>query len=344
MTTRTGSWLVPALRGLAVRAGVLAVAVLLSLLLLEAGVRWTMPQFRPEGQVFWERLPSGATIGLRGYTGRQVKNTGDFDVPVRINAVGFRDGKELTASTEGDPFVLGDSFTFGWGVEESERYSDVLGRLTGERVYNIGVPNADVADYRRILEYAMDRGAKVGHLVVGICMENDLKRYGHTADPGAPAAPSGGLRARLDRVKLRLASSSATYRAVTTVIHSSPELKDAARRVGIVRDVNEDLMLTSYDRAVIEASVEELKKLAEGRQATFLIIPSRALYFGPEKQRAEARRIHEDFVALLRASGSGAVLDPDSTIRQDPPRYHFRYDGHWNARGHEVAGRALAAA
>ena len=60
---------------------------------------------------------------------------------VHSNSDGFRDTRELSESdTRFRVMITGDSYVFGEGVEESERFSDVLERLEPEwRVDNVGM-------------------------------------------------------------------------------------------------------------------------------------------------------------------------------------------------------------
>ena len=67
-----------------------------------------------------------------------------FEYGVRINADGFR-GRALPDDAGTGAMrvvVLGDSFPWGWGVEEEEAYPQVLEGLLGPgaKVYNLGVP------------------------------------------------------------------------------------------------------------------------------------------------------------------------------------------------------------
>lgn len=68
----------------------------------------------------------------RGYRGRLA--TDEFDTTVRINSRGYR-GDEV-APDEDDVFrilIIGDSFTFGWGVEDTETYAFRLQLLLSRR-------------------------------------------------------------------------------------------------------------------------------------------------------------------------------------------------------------------
>ena len=62
----------------------------------------------------------------------------EFEMQVRTNEEGLR-----SAATSAGPgptvLFIGDSFTFGWGVSEAERYTDAIGRqLGGVRTVNAG--------------------------------------------------------------------------------------------------------------------------------------------------------------------------------------------------------------
>ena len=96
---------------------------------------------------------------------------------VSTNSMGFRDREIKTAAAPGTIRVvnLGDSVTFGWGVEDDRTYSAVLGKLLQKQgafeVINTGIPSMDSTGVDRLL-------ARIEHLqprVVTINMGlNDL--------------------------------------------------------------------------------------------------------------------------------------------------------------------------
>jgi len=67
------------------------------------------------------------------YQGRLA--TTEFDTRIRINSLGYR-GKEFTRDKGGALRILtiGDSFTFGWGVNDDETYAAHIERLLAERL------------------------------------------------------------------------------------------------------------------------------------------------------------------------------------------------------------------
>lgn len=70
---------------------------------------------------------------------------------VHNNSLGFRDREWTPADYEGKTkvFVIGDSFTQGFGIENPEdRYANVLARLLGTdyAVFNLGIPDTSTRD------------------------------------------------------------------------------------------------------------------------------------------------------------------------------------------------------
>lgn len=115
-----------------------------------------------------------------GYRGRLA--TDEFDTTIRINSRGYR-GDEFTPAAD-DAFrilVIGDSFTFGWGVEDTETYASRLQQLlsSGQTVRRVEVINAGFAAcyspdtyylYMKREGLALDPDL----IVVGVYVGNDL--------------------------------------------------------------------------------------------------------------------------------------------------------------------------
>ena len=92
------------------------------------------------------RDTEGEVIGPNPhFRGRLVSS--EFDVSIQLNEHGFREQafaeKKVSPATR--ICVLGDSFTFGYGVEANEAYSRQLAQILRGRgydveVYNLGIP------------------------------------------------------------------------------------------------------------------------------------------------------------------------------------------------------------
>lgn len=313
-----------------------AVAIVVGLGLLEGLTRLFFPAFDPSGRFDLGHPVGSLTLGTPGTSARQVKNTGDYDVAVRINRHGLRDDKDIAGATAGDLVFVGDSFTWGWGVEAMERFSDRVQALTGRRVFNLATPT-DIAGYAALLDYAQSLGARIGEVVVALCMENDLSLY--DAVDGPPDDRT--MNSTGWDWKGWLTARSAAYVLLTTMIQQTPALKALAVGAGAIVPNFDGMGLNTYDATVIDASANQLQALSKRYPTLVVLIPSRALWIG--NNRAEEDRVHTALVAALASRGI-AVLDlrPLMEAAGTPLGYHFANDGHWNARGHALAAEAIA--
>jgi GDSL-like lipase/acylhydrolase family protein len=309
-------------------------ATVVALLLTEGVVRLAAPAYDPSGSVTFTNLPDGTPVGPTNVVRRQRKNTGDYDVEVRFNALGLRDVKPLNASTPDSIFVVGDSFAFGWGVEEPQRFSNLVQARLGRPVFNISAP-ADFEGYEDLLRYAEKNGATIGTLIVSVCMENDLRVY--EGPEVVTATPEIG------DVKAFLSEHSATYFLVTTALHRTPWLVRTAVRLGLVVPNFAEVEESDISDAAVLSSSRRLTRLIGARRALVLIVPSRALWVGTEQHRRQAARAHEMFIRLLAQAGL-TVIDVRERFEREghPLANHFATDGHWNAAGHRLAADALA--
>ena len=76
---------------------------------------------------------------------------------VRVNNVGFRDRDVPPKSTKYRIAVVGDSFTWGQGVEEQDRFSDLIEQALGSgyEVFNFGRPGDNMPEHLEVLTQAL---------------------------------------------------------------------------------------------------------------------------------------------------------------------------------------------
>ncbi len=304
----------------------------------ELAVRRLLPQFDPSGSLtFAHDSEYGVSLGSPGAERRLYKNSGDYDVPVVFNQHGLRDRRDIADARRTDVIFVGDSFTFGWGVRDEQRFSTVFEALTGVRAFNLAVPTG-IHGYQALLNLARDRGAEPGRVVIGICMENDL-RLDAASDAAAEPDDAGGGAPIREMTKAWLTSQSALYVAASAAVHQVPLVRALAARVGLLAGpLGENVPPTPTE---VDAAAARTASLAAPYSATVLIIPSRGLWLGTDTHAWDDA--HRRFVADLRARQVD-VLDLRAAIEAggNPLQYYFRYDGHWNADGHRLAATALA--
>ena len=127
-------------------------------------------------------------------------STPEFHVTARINNLGFR-GRDVPAArrTRHRIVTLGDSFTFGWGVEVEDSWPRVLEARLQERgidveVANLGQPGAYPAQYAEVAERALPL-LRPDLVIVALNQADDLAQTLREGMPGGPrplepAAPS----------------------------------------------------------------------------------------------------------------------------------------------------------
>jgi len=107
--------------------------------------------------------------------------TNEFTSSIHINSLGFRDREfSIPRSNVQRVVALGDSMTWGWGVEQEAAWPKVLERTlvaggTAVEVANLGKPGASPADYADIAERSLPI-LKPDLTVIGVLQLDDIKQ------------------------------------------------------------------------------------------------------------------------------------------------------------------------
>ena len=308
---------------------------------MEFSVRMAMPAHDPTRHLRFERANGDMPpLGIRNSTHRLIKNSGDYDVSIRFNRHGLRDSHDLANAGPEDYFVVGDSFAFGWGVEENERFSERLQAITGRRVFNLGVP-ADIDGYERLLDYAAGKGAHVRNVILSVNMIDDLLDYTPAPKENSVATATNPNGNALIKAKQYLLSHSSLYFLITNNANRIAWLRNILIRAGLILPLGNVNSTTPGDRE-IKSTADRLAALARRFNITFLIIPSRALWLG--KRGPETNRVHRSLMRELELRHLDVIdMRPIQEARGNPMGYHFLNDGHWRAAGHQLAAEAIAA-
>ena len=179
----------------------LAIVVMLSsltfsLLAAEAFVRLVDPigigYYEEAGRYHLEKVPDDQLV----YKHRPFVDTQYQGVMVRTNSLGLRDRDLGDPKTEDLRIVaLGDSVTFGWGVERDDLFTEQLEALTASRaglrlnVINTGVGSYNTRQQRRFFELYHEKLAPDG--VILIYVPNDVEIAEGPFDPQSEVSLSG---------------------------------------------------------------------------------------------------------------------------------------------------------
>lgn len=337
----------------------LGCGVLLSLTLLELGLTLAcvFPTQRNPLRGFHQPHELLGWSGVPDYSARFRRN--EFDVLVVHGADGFRRGPDVRPGPSATRIaVLGDSFTWGWGVEQGATFCDRLQVLLGDSalVKNFGVNAYGTGQERLLLEHtALPWRPDVVLLMV---YENDFQDN---------ADEKGGRRPWFELVEDRLVARncpvrrdiSGRARAVSRrsralsflQYNANVLLSDLRRDVRASADSGTpaSCRVSAEEWLLFEALLEELADLCASSTAApelrVAYIPSHAELLDTlagEPRAPHAMRLEEACAArgLPFLDLASPLLEawPDSG---DSDPLYFEQDNHWTSRGHRIAAAAL---
>lgn len=303
----------------------------------EAASRWLAPGWQPttgDRALFWRPHPRWGWAHVPGAEGR-FRGPG-WDVGVRINGHGLRDVARDYAKPEGTRrlLLLGDSFAWGYGVEREQGVAARLEALCpGWEVVNGAVSGWSTDQETLFLEdeglrYAPDEVLLLAH-------ENDLVGNSHDRMYGYPK-PRFVLRGpvlELDNVPVP--PPGAGDRLYQWLLARSYLANGVFRATGIL--VAHEVPALSEGRPLVDRGVSQhllvslaVRVRSAGAEPRFVLVPT----------SAEAARI---FAGAAKLAGV-PFLDLTAAFAGAPPgSLTLPGDPHWNARGHLLAARAIAA-
>ncbi len=363
------------LKKLLVPAATVAVSLLLSLMAAEILVRLVRPQPRlvitPGG--FYTPDPPGRYRLSPGYRGR-IYNRAEYSNDIRINDAGLR-GAEIGRPTEGllRVLVVGDSFVFGVGVEDTETFTALLpASLARDGIeaegLNAGIPAFGVPDaeswFRR-----HGVALKPNLVVLAIFLGNDLV----DASPDreeilivdgllVPAQSSGGIKAWLHR-------HSHLFVIIKNLLEQ-PGFRPLRARLGLgepwkTRTLREEFSVYHESagqelKPAIDATDQALGRFVDlcgelGIEIVAVLMPSE-VQIDPDRWHSSITGLGLDpaeydpsvptrvFQDLL-ARHDIPTLDlgpPFAAGLSRDPKLYFRFDRHWTVEGHKLAAEELA--
>lgn len=311
---------------------------LILLVLADYPLKKILPIYDPSGGIK-HVINDGVLLLEKNTSVRQWKNTGDYNVIINSNKYGFRNKKDFKKVKKDAFYVVGDSHTFGHGLEEEKRYSDLLETKykIGEFV-NIAISGMGVDGYHKALRYSKKNGAQIKRIFLGLTLENDINDYEKMFSK-VKVLPE--QKNYLSYFKELLRSKSSIYNLLTTAIHRNSELKKIAIKLKLIIPAHK---VRQYaDKKAIISTVNYINRIKSEfnpEQFYVLLLPSRGLWFVENTE--EYFNEHNSIKRLLEQSNL-TIIDPLSVfLKSDNPRkYHFKYDGHFNELGHSVIASVI---
>ena len=333
MTTRSGrAGRIALLAASALLAGV---AVEVVLRLLGAG---PVP-VNPDQRSLWAYHPQLGWSSTAGY--EDSFDTEFFSVDVAINSRGLRDD-ELSLEKPEDVrrvLVVGDSFAWGFGVEQEDTFAARLERaLPATEVIN-GAVSGYSTDQALLWLRLEGRQYAPDVVVYALSGNDDIMNHMQVAywtyyKPSYRLDPQAGLLLQGvpvpitsfgDRLRHALRSRSAIAKALEIALRGHEAafvyLADS------YPDPGDPHRLTV-------ALVNGLRAEAHRAGASLVVVANSQFWFSPSGS-------YERLVDELRGAGHD-VVDVESRPGWDSAAMQIPGDGHWNARGHEFVTGLLA--
>ncbi|MBM4108329.1 MAG: hypothetical protein FJ255_05880 [Phycisphaerae bacterium] len=352
-TDRPRPRLSPARRAL-FAAAALALAAILILVAGDVGLRvlgWVPPGWYdadgrgPLGVHTADR--DGGT--LLGHAGPGYFWTRDFKVRSSINSIGLAE-VEPTPKEPGEYRVglLGDSFTFGYGVSQSSRFGDVFqGLARGAR------PDAEFTIVN--MRCPSSAAAHQADLLTGVGARYDVDEVVHVFFSGNDLDDNAFWRSRLADIRAGKADPvpSALYGLLVRNTRIVPFVAARAEFILRSRQLSAASPTARLNAAWDDtrAGLDALLQAAAGRPLTIWYLPEQFEWSDSAWAALKsASGATEDERHAIRARvaqwcAHHAVTMIDLTVPfagADPAAVLLQGDSHWNQAGHEVAARYLA--
>ncbi len=342
-------------------------AIVLLLGAAEVGVRLTSGADRTDQD---DQLPmcqaDPVTIWRYKPDVRLVYRAPEFEMHVRTNEEGLRSGA-MSAGPEPVPTVLfiGDSFTFGWGVSEAERYTDLIGkRLGGVRTVNAGHWMYTFDQQLLLLRQLIERH-RPAVVVQGFYWMHVRSLFNHqlernadgslraVLDPKIHVDPRGVLKFRSDWLERPPLGSQLVALVARAVLNR--DLRERAAdwvdymRPGSTRDAalwaETDALIGETARLLRQAGIAYVPFLIPASVEVGGTYWSHVGWMGSTPPPGiDVTLPAARFAAMLRRHGAEPVELAAALREAGGPALYFPQDGHWNAAGHAAVGRLLAPA
>jgi hypothetical protein len=321
-------------RALIPKLALLCVGFGISLLLAEGVSRFVQPlqmarRVALDGSPVDDWLTPGAVY-------RQVSS--EYDVLIKITDKGHR-------APEPDPqpevLFIGDSFTFGWGLEDDETFASLYCRALGRACANLGAPGTGTTLQIERLEhfisewgwrprevklfiFAMTASFSAGNDLADNYMlprwraESSAKEAGDEAAAAAIAEEvDAGFGERLLEFRAVLEDHSNLLRVVK--YHWGPLLKAM-----LVPDLDERRLAEALE--LTGAALARLQALSETHGFAYRIYLLHPL-------QDIVRGSHVETLKALNALSSAEIQPTAQLFGDDTEQFFFALDGHLNSRG-----------
>jgi hypothetical protein len=285
----------------------------------------------------------------------------EFEYTIEMNALGMRERPVERAPRPGQLRIafLGDSFTWGIGVADEDRFSDIVGRTPGVESVNFGVSGYAPVQYFLTIDHVI--GFSPDLVIIAICLDNDFvdnvhyERYNYYT-PYAVLGDGGEIEVRgypIRNTKAFGFPPEPPRLALSRVIDALyRDLFAGREQAGLLGFSREDIY--QYDAVgpeenaradtAIEINEKLLGRIAQKLKAAaipLMIIsaPSKCEY-DPDCDYGNSI-VNTNATDFLAESARRLDVDYVDTVRRMDGTDFWETDGHWRPEGHRKMADAI---
>lgn len=340
-------------RKLLLSALTVSISLLLTLAVIEVALRLAWPQ------IFLKQLPgmysSDDDVGYVLTPGLEGEFRGaEFCVSVRTNKTGLR-GKELRPLEKNSVCILclGDSFTWGWGVNDNEAYPAELEKILQSRypLLDVQVLNAGVSGYGtdEELEFLKKFGAslKPNIVIVQFFSGNDFN------DNRLPANHSTEIRDRmLYQVPRPVTQQKPVWLRIVEWLKQRSHLAHLVSnrvgnflmRIGLFDELerSSSSYFTEEDGRRATDYLVEISKVAGrlGAKTLFVFVPDKIQVLSRPKDPLRAAMLVQE--AAVVAGVPFVDLASELVKKENLNDLYFVQDPHLTSKGHKLMAQILS--
>jgi hypothetical protein len=282
----------------------------------------------------------------------------EFRVPVRMNALGFRE-RELAFGTlrATRPILfVGDSYFFGWGVRCEERVTEVFADLLAvdgdaPPIVNLSFPGWGTRNYLHVVEAFGDSlGPRLA--VIGLFVGNDFHDDYNVADTPRRDAAREGFGFRVHEWKRSVRASLRKSRVIH-LVYAALWKSAALRRVLHDMDLaNERIICYEEETSSLQTKLFDLTRQALAELGDWcresevplvvVLIPDHLQVVSPETFEGLDMRKPQRVLTEFLAERGVPVVDLLEPLAAGPRDLYYERDKHWTPAGHAFVAEVLA--
>ena len=285
-------------------------------------------------------------VGVPNFFGRFKRP--EFDVVITSNENGFRRVKSNTGKKENAAKIafLGDSFTWGWGVDNESTFAHKLQQMLGE---DYDVENYGMSGYGNVQELILfkrilSKSSAPAHLFVMI-FKNDFMENIGSIKQSHPFynIDKGEIVLKNFPVKNPLGNWFTNFRrksyVLTFLAYGIDSFQDWRRRRGMKGQVIDGSRhqeeVSEKSQAVMQHVLNEFKLicLKHGIALTIVYIPCINDFHTQTPYRKSITQIAKEL--------NLSYIDLTDAFQDKVDTYYFKGDGHWNGQGHALAAKVM---